>query len=74
MASLQLMKRDPSYASSVEDINALMIWEMVTTAPLFAGMGESFYMKKWPPARLLGFASEREEASLWADRTMSEAW
>ena len=40
MASLKLMKRAPSYASSAEDITALMIWEMATTAPLFTEMGE----------------------------------
>ena len=51
-----------------------MIWEMVTTDPLFAGMGESFDMKKWPPARLLSFDYDSYEASLWADRTMSESW
>ena len=28
-------------------------------APLFAGVGESFDMKKWPPARLLAFDYER---------------
>ena len=59
MASLQLMKRAPSSASAAEDMRALMIWEMVTTALLFAGMGELFDMKKWPPARLLAFDSER---------------
>ena len=59
MASLQLMKRAPSSASAAEDITALMIWEMVTTALLKSGMGELLYMKKWPPAWLLVFDSER---------------
>ena len=44
------------------------------TALLLAGMGELVDMKKWPPARLFAFDSERQEVSLWADRTMSEAW
>ena len=47
---------------------------MVKTAPLLSGMGEFLDMKKWPPSRLLAFDSESYEASLWADRTMSEAW
>ena len=46
MASLQLMKRAPSSVSAVEEIAALMIWYMVMTDPLFAGMGKSFDMKK----------------------------
>ena len=41
----QLMKRDPSSASAVEHMTALMIWEIVTTAPLFDGMDVSSYMK-----------------------------
>ena len=45
MASLQLMRRAPSSASTAEDMTALMIWEMVTTATLFAGTAESFDMK-----------------------------
>ena len=43
--SLQLMNRSPSSTSAAEEINALMIWEMVTTAPLFAVMADSFDMK-----------------------------
>ena len=46
------MKRDPSYASTAEDIAALVIWEMVTSTMLFVGMGESFDMKN---RRLPGF-------------------
>ena len=57
--SLQLMKRVPSPASDAEEITALIIWEMATTAPLLAGMGELLDMKKWPPARLIAFDSER---------------
>ena len=59
IASLQLMKRAPSSTSAAEDITVLMIWEMVTTAPLLAGMGELLDMKNLPPARLLAFDSER---------------
>ena len=46
ISTLQLMKRSPSYASAAEDIIALMIWEMVTTAPLLAVMGDLLDMKK----------------------------
>ena len=59
IASLQLMKRAPSSASAAEDITALMIWEMMTKAPLLAGMGELLDMKKCPLSRLLVFDSER---------------
>ena len=59
MASLHLMKISPSSASAADDITDLMIWEMVITAPLLSGMGELLDMKKWPPARLLAFDSER---------------
>ena len=50
-----VMKRSPRSASAEEDITDLTIWEIMMTAPLFAGMGESFDMKKWSPARLLAF-------------------
>jgi hypothetical protein len=39
MACLALMKRALSLASAAEDITACMILAMLTTAPLFSGMG-----------------------------------
>ena len=57
MASLQLMKRAPSSASSADDMTALMILVVVNTAPLLGGNAMFFYMKKCPPALLLDFVS-----------------
>ena len=59
IASLQLMKWDPSLASAAEDITDLMIWETVRTAPLFDGIASSLDMKKCPPALLLAFDSDK---------------
>ena len=70
MASRQLMKRAPSLASASEDMTALIICEMVMTAPLLGGMAELLDMKKCPPALLRAFVSERYEASLWPARTI----
>ena len=41
VASMQLMKRDPKYASAAEDMTAFMICEMLRTDPLFGGTAES---------------------------------
>ena len=59
IASLQFMKRAPSSASAAEDITTLMIWETVRMAPLFAGMASSLDMKKFTPALLLAFDSDK---------------
>ena len=64
------MKRAPSSASVAEDMMALIICEMMTTAPLFGGMAELLDMKNCPPDLLHAFVSERYEASLWHARTM----
>ena len=59
IASLQFMKRSPSSASAAEDITALMISETVRMAPLFSVMELSLDMKKFPPALLLAFDSDK---------------
>ena len=59
IAFLQLMKRDPNSASAAEDMTAFMICEMARTDPLFGGTDELSDMKKFPPALLLAFDSER---------------
>ena len=73
IAYRQLTKRAPSSASTAEDMTALMIWKIVMKAPLFDRMAALSDMKKWPPALLLAFVSERYEAFLWADITIPEA-
>ena len=59
IASLQLVKRAPNSDSFAEDMTAFMIFEIVGTDPLFDGMAESSDMKKFPPALLLAFNSDR---------------
>ena len=59
VASRQSTNRDPSLDYATEDMTALIIWDIVMTAPLFDGMAASSDMKKCPPALLLAFVSER---------------
>ena len=59
MASQNFIKMAPSLASAADDTTALIIWEMVNTAPLLGGSGESADMKKCPPERMRAFVSER---------------
>ena len=70
MASQQLMKREPSLASAAEDMTALIIFAVATTAPLLCGMAELLDMRKCPPSLLHFFSSNRYEASLWPARTV----
>ena len=70
MAPRQLMKIAPILASAAEDMTALIICEMVMTAPLFGGIAELLDMKKCPPDMLRDFVYKRYEASLWLTRTM----
>ena len=69
-ASRKLMNRAESLACAAEDMTALMIWEMVMTAPLLGGVEVSLDMKKCPPAQLRAFNSEIYYAPLWPTRTM----
>ena len=59
MAWRELTKSAPISASAAEVITFLMIWAMLSTAPLFGGFSEWSDRKKCPPARLLAFGSER---------------
>ena len=70
MSSRKLMKREPSLASTEEDMTALMFSVVVMTAPLFSGMADLLDTKKCPPALLYAFVSDIYEASLWPARTM----
>ena len=73
-SSRQLMKSVQSSASAADDMTALMILDIVVTAPLFEGYVVSSVMRKCPPALLRDFASERYDASLCPARTMALAW
>ena len=59
IAYRQLINRAPGSASAVEDMTALIIWDIVMTSPFFDGMDTSSDMKKCPPDLLLTFVSER---------------
>ena len=51
-ASRQFMKSAQSSASATDDMTALMILDIVVTAPLFGGSVVSSVMNKCPPALL----------------------
>ena len=69
-ASRQLMNSAQSSALAADNMTALMIIEIVVTAPLFGGSAVSYVMKKCPPALLRDFASERYNALLCPVITM----
>ncbi len=70
-ASWQLMNNAPTSASAAEDSTALIVCEMVITAPLLSGGLALLDMKKCPPALLRALLSDRYDASLCAANTMS---
>ena len=72
-ASRQLMNNAPTSASAAEDSTALIICEMVITAPLLSGVSALLDMKKCPPALLRALLLDRYDASLCAANTMSLA-
>ena len=49
MASLQLMKSDPSSDSAADGMTTLMILDIVNTASFLGGTAVLFDMKKCPP-------------------------
>ena len=53
------MYRQPSSASSADDMKFFMICEMVSMAPLFGGNTVFFYKTKWPPSQLRASGSLR---------------
>ncbi len=67
-AVFALMNRVPSSASAADDMTALIICDMLRTAPLFIGISLSPAMNMCPPAWLRAFGSDRYEASLWIAR------
>ena len=71
ITSLRLMNIAPSSASAADDMTALIILEIVNTAPLLGGKYVFVDIDKFPPALLLDSVLERYEASLWPSRTIS---
>ncbi len=69
-AIFALMNSAPNSASAADDMTALIIWEILSTAPLLRGMFSFPAMNMWPPARLRALGSDKYEASLWMVRTI----
>ena len=74
MASLQLINSAPSSESVVDDMTALMVLDIVNTAPFLGGSSVFVDINKFPPAMLIYFELERREALLWPARIISLAW
>jgi hypothetical protein len=60
-AVLALMNNAPGLASAADDITALIICDMLITAPLLIGMSSLPAMNMWPPALLQALGSDRVE-------------
>ncbi len=58
-AVLALMNSAPNLASAAEDVTALIICDMLSTAPLLVGISSCPAMNKCPLAWLRAFASDR---------------
>ena len=59
------MNSAPSLASAADDITALIICNVLSTAPLLMGMSSLPAMNMWPPALLRALGSDRYDALLW---------
>ena len=69
-AVLALVNNAPSLASAVDDITALIICDMLSTALLLMGMSSVPAMNMWPPALLQALGSDRYDALLWITSLM----
>ena len=58
-ASRVIMYNEANSDSVADYITCFIMWDMLSTAPLFCGMVESLDKKKWPPALLHAFGSLR---------------
>ena len=63
-AVLELINSAPSCASAALDITALIVWDMLRTAPLFNGCFSLPPMNNCPPARLRAWGSDKYDTSL----------
>ncbi len=64
------MNRAPKSASTVDDMTARIICDILRMAPLLIGILSLPATNMWPLARLQDFGSERYGALLWIARTM----
>jgi hypothetical protein len=67
-AVLVLMNNAPSLASAANDITALSICKVLSTAPLLMGMSSVPAMNMWPPALLRALGSDRYDVLLCITR------
>ena len=61
----------PILASAALDITAFIRWAMLSTAPLFVGIRESFDRETCPPAQLRALGLLKQDASLCMAMTTS---
>ena len=74
MDSLQFMNSAPNSASTGDDMTALMILEIVNTAPLLGGNVVLLDINKFPHALLWAFVLERYEVLMWPAWIISLDW
>jgi hypothetical protein len=72
-AILVLMNNVPSLASVADDITALIICKILSTAPLLMGMSSVPAMNMWPPALLWALGSDIYDASLCAESNITNS-
>jgi hypothetical protein len=70
MAVFVLMNRAPNSASTMDDMTAQIICEILRTAPLLKGMLSFPAMNMCPPTRLQDFGSDKYDALLRTAKTM----
>ena len=58
-ASLDMVYKAANSASVADGITCFIMWDMLSTDPLFCGMVELLDRGKWPPALLHDFGSLR---------------
>ncbi len=73
-AILALMNSAPSSASVADDITALIIWEILSTASLLMGMSFMLAMNMWLLALLGALCSDRYDALLCIASLILLAW
>ena len=70
-ASQALMYIAPNSASAALDMTAVIIFDILSIAPLVGGSSASVVRKKCPPALLLAFGSLKYDVSLCTANTIS---
>jgi hypothetical protein len=74
MAVFASMNRAPNSASSVDDMTAQIICEILRTAPLLKGILSFPAMNMCPSVQIQDFGSDKYDAALRIAKTMLLAW